>query len=214
VRFSKANPISVYVATAQGLFESRDEGITWNRLLTDSRAVDRVTLHPVDPNWLAIQTSSQVYVSEDRGKTWLETRIGGASTRVYDFAFRSSTSRTILAGTSHGLFQSDDAGRTWEPKSSGTPIIPLSQFFRSSQRPTDVYFFSHQENQIYVSEDEGGQWRRFDDGSLKDLSIQSMATNPAVPGSFLALTANEGVVLYKSASVAGIRESNIANKGQ
>src|SRR6185503_6539222 len=125
VRFSKANPISVYVATAQGLFESRDEGITWNRLLTDSRAVDRVTLHPVDPNWLAIQTSSQVYVSEDRGKTWLETRIGGASTRVYDFAFRSSTSRTILAGTSHGLFQSDDAGRTWEPKSSGTPIIPV-----------------------------------------------------------------------------------------
>lgn len=206
VRFSSAAPNLVYAGTAQGLFESSDNGTTWKRTpgAVFSGAVYRLLLHSSEPNWIIAQSSNHVYISGDRGASWTETSLGNKSARVNDLAF-GNTERRILAGTSHGLFESLDGGKSWSPGASGLPMIPVNQFCVSRKQPSLMYFLSHAENQVYRSTDGGERWTRFDDGGLKGLSIQSLASGTAHIDDLFVLTENEGVLIYRPAlaSVSG-----------
>lgn len=211
VRFSSAAPNLVYAATAQGLFESSDNGSTWKRSLgsVSSGAVYKVLLHSSEPNWIIAQSSNHVYVSGDRGASWTETSLGNKSTRVNDLTFGNAQGR-ILAGTSHGLFESLDGGKSWSPGANGLPMIPVSQFCVSRKQPSLMYFLSHAENQVYRSTDGGERWTRFDDGGLKGLSIQSLASGTAQMEDLFVLTENQGVLIYRPTLASASSQAVVA----
>jgi photosystem II stability/assembly factor-like uncharacterized protein len=195
---------TVYVATAQGVFESSD-GIIWRKHqdLASGGAVYRLVLHPTDPAWLMAHASRGMYVSDNRGQTWRETRVGDVSVRIHDSAFGDSTPVRLLAGTSHGLFESTDGGGSWKAM-AGLPMIPVNHFCTSRSKPELMYFLSQLDNQVYQSIDGGTNWSRFDDGGLKGLSIQSMASGTRQGGDLLVLSENRGVWIYTPPQAAAL----------
>jgi photosystem II stability/assembly factor-like uncharacterized protein len=215
VRFSTAVGNTVYVATAQGLFESSDNGTAWKKTsgLVSAGAVYKVVLHASDPNWIVAQSSKHVYVSGDRGATWTETRLGDSVMKINDLTFGGAPGR-ILAGTSHGLFESVDGGKSWNRGTSGLPMIPVNQFNVSRKQPSSMYFLSLAENQIYRSTDGGEHWTRFDDGGLRGLSIQSMAPGASQMADLFVLTENQGVLVYRPSLASGTGERTVAEVNQ
>ena len=211
VRFSTAAANTVYVATAQGLFESSDNGTTWKKTsgLVSAGAVYKVVLHGSDPNWIIAQLSNRVYVSGDRAATWIEARVGESVIRINDLTFGEAPGR-ILAGTSHGLFESVDGGKSWNRGTSGLPMIPINQFNVSRKQPSLMYSLSLAENQIYRSTDGGEHWARFDDGGLRGLSIQAMAPGASQMANLFVLTENQGVLVYRPSLASGISERAVA----
>ena len=216
VRFSTAVPNTIYAATAQGLFESLDNGTSWkkNQGLTSAGAIYKVVLHPSDANCMLAQSSNRVYASNDRGVTWTEIRFSSSSVKVHDLAFKPSAPARILAGTSHGLLESADGGKSWSSNSNGLPIMSVNRFHLSQKQPGLMYFLSLPENQVYQSTDGGERWTRFDDGTLGGLAIQSMASRTASADSLFMLTDNQGVLIYKPSLSAGSRAVAVAGGGQ
>ena len=172
-------------------------------------AVYKVVLHASDPNWIIAQSSNRVYVSGDRGTTWTEARLGDSVMKINDLTFGGAPGR-ILAGTSHGLFESVDGGKSWNRGTSGLPVIPVSQFNVSRKQPSLMYFLSQAENQVYRSTDGGEHWTRFDDGGLRGLSIQSMAPGSAQMADLFVLTENQGVLAYRPDLASGSGERAVA----
>ena len=215
VRFSNAAPNTVYVATAQGLFESSDNGTAWKKTSgpVSAAAVYKVVLHASDPNWIAAQSSSRVYVSGDRGATWTEARVGDSVMKINDLTFGEAPGR-ILAGTSHGLFESVDGGKSWNRGTGGLPMIPVNQFNVSRKQPSLMYVLSLAENQIYRSIDGGEHWTRFDDGGLRGLSIQSMAPGASQVPDLFVLTENQGVLVYRPSLARGSGKRTLAEVNQ
>jgi len=211
VRFSTAAANTVYVATAQGLFESSDNGTTWKKTsgLVSAGAVYKVVLHGSDPNWIIAQLSNRVYVSGDRAATWIEARVGESVMKINDLTFGEAPGR-ILAGTSHGLFESVDGGKSWNRGTSGLPMIPVNQFNVSRKQPSLMYFLSLPQNQIYRSTDGGEHWARFDDGGLRGLSIQAMAPGASQMADLFVLTENQGVLVYRPILASGTGERAVA----
>jgi photosystem II stability/assembly factor-like uncharacterized protein len=215
VQFSTATPNTVYAATAQGLFGSLDNGVTWKKTsgLPATSPVYKVGLHASDPNWIVAQASNRVYVSGDRGASWTETRLSDSTIKVNDLVFGDGEAR-ILAGTSQGLFESADGGKSWNRGASDLPIISVNQFCVSRKQPSVLYFLSQAENRVYRSTDGGKHWARFDDGGLKGWSIQAMASGAAAGADLFVLTENQGVLHYKPGSVAEFREKAVAQVNQ
>jgi len=142
VQFSTAAPNTVYAATAQGLFASADNGVSWKKTSGPpaTSAVYKVGLHASDPNWIVAHASNRVYVSGDRGASWTETRLSDNTIKVNDLVFGEGQAR-ILAGTSQGLFESLDGGKSWN-RGTDLPIISVNQFCASRKRPSELYVLS------------------------------------------------------------------------
>jgi photosystem II stability/assembly factor-like uncharacterized protein len=210
VQFSAAAPGTVYAATAQGLFESSNNGGIWKKLQGPgvAGAIDRVMVNSSDPNWIVAQSSSGVYVSRDRGASWTETTVGTGSIRVNDLVFGAAG--RILAGTSLGLFESVDGGSSWNLVRGDLPVISVKQFCVSRKQPSHMYFLSQVENQVYQSIDGGERWTRFDDGGLRGLAIQSMAFSGPQAANLFVLTENQGVLIYRPGLAGSSNETALA----
>jgi hypothetical protein len=64
----------VYLTSDHGLLVSWDDGVTWNDIPLivppDTLPIIGFAVHPIDFNTLYVSASSQLYTSEDGGKTW------------------------------------------------------------------------------------------------------------------------------------------------
>jgi photosystem II stability/assembly factor-like uncharacterized protein len=197
VRYSPTAPNTLYVATPRGLFRSTDNGVIWKDLpvpLRDS-AVDKIGLHPADSQWVLTQSFSKLFISNDQGQTWSRAEFGEPNLKVYDFAFGTGTH--ILAATSHGLFRSIDAGKTWTLHYEPLPRIPYHQICSSRRDRSSVYLFSEQENQVYQSLDGGETWSAISNRGLAGVRVLALHCGSREEGEMLYLvTENRGIYAF------------------
>jgi photosystem II stability/assembly factor-like uncharacterized protein len=176
VAADRTRPGMVYCGTfGNGMFRSSDAGATWNALQ-----------HFTERNVMALASSqsgafyagtelSAMYRSQDGGESWceLETLMTLPSAKFWSFPPRPQTHhvQAILPDLAHprlhvaieagALVYSDDAGRTWCDRVSGSPrdthclaVHPLDPI-RLHSAAGDGYF---------ESVDDGDSWRRVVDG--------------------------------------------------
>jgi len=108
---------NLYVGSGAGLYSSTDNGATWN--VQDSLvtwignsiaasgntvilSTDIVRIDTIVGNIIGVDTI--VYLSVDRGKTWMRADSGLAGSAVECFAIRGTT---IFAGTDQGVYKAD-----------------------------------------------------------------------------------------------------------
>lgn len=98
-----------YVATG-GLWESRDGGLTWERVQQDS-VLFPVAVRPAGATRLFGITSDGLSISDDGGRTWRSV----VTPEIYPFASLAATTdgSVLVAGGQGGLARSDDGGATW-----------------------------------------------------------------------------------------------------
>jgi photosystem II stability/assembly factor-like uncharacterized protein len=199
VQYSTTAPNTLYLATPRGLFRSTDNGVIWKDLpgpVRDS-TVDKIGLHPVDPQWVLAQSFSKLFISHDQGRTWSRAEFGEPNVKVYDFAFGAGTSSSMLAATSHGLFKSMDGGKTWILHYDPLPRIPYHQICSSRRDPSTVYLLSQEENQVYQSLDGGETWSAISNRGLAGIRVLALHCGSGDEGEMLYLvTENRGIYAF------------------
>jgi photosystem II stability/assembly factor-like uncharacterized protein len=114
-------PDRVYLGTEDsGILVSTDGGETFDAsnagfIHRQARVVvsDRTERGRVYAGVIFDGVDGGFFVSEDGGVTWQQSGKGMGQRDVYSIYQSASQPDTIYAGTNHGVFRSDDRGRTW-----------------------------------------------------------------------------------------------------
>jgi hypothetical protein len=152
-----SSPATLFAGTSAGLFKSVDTGETWSPLDTVSGFILSVSAVAVDPlvatrlyasgvktlpcspYCLPIAFMPVTLRSLDGGVTWLEMDRFVFNT-VNCFVATPTLPSRVFAGTSGGgVFESDDAGVTWSPASSGLDNMFVTSLLIDPSLPSRVF---------------------------------------------------------------------------
>lgn len=88
----------------QQVIRTTDYGATWNIVASFGTNTWGVSIHPTDPNYVAVGTwsGSYVYITKDFGVTWLQTQLPSSN-----YAVTVVDSMTVYAAQSGGFFKLD-----------------------------------------------------------------------------------------------------------
>ena len=221
----------LYAGGAQGgVWRSDDAGANW-RPLTDrecSLAMGSIAIDPVDPDIVYAGTGEQHFSADsyygcgvlrslDAGETWEQLGVraflgrrsedsGGARIArvVIDRASAGSTSSaTVLAASTYGLFRSTDSGMTWDLVLEGTAtdLVP-------DPRNASVLYAAVYGRGVYKSTDTGASWTRASTGMNTGIARRiNLAIAPSAPRTLYAsFQTNEskgsGLTMYRTVNGA------------
>lgn len=117
LRYAPGDSDVVYAATPMGLFRSTDRGESFVPVDLPRRSAVRdvrdVAINPLVPTHILIATRAGSFDSLDGGSSWqpLPGRVGRIAS--LSVAFLDNPLRSILVGSSEGLFRSDDDGKNY-----------------------------------------------------------------------------------------------------
>jgi photosystem II stability/assembly factor-like uncharacterized protein len=185
LQFDHRSPDRMYVAvSAGGCYRTEDGGTSWTPIndgiraeyLTDPASPaghnpHALRIHPIDSDRLYRQDHCGVYVSRDRGDTWIEITEGLPSEFGYGLALdpenpdrawvipeESSHMRCVCAGRLR-VYETADAGTSWTPRTDGLPQrhAYVSILRDGLTATTGLVAFGTTTGQVYVSDD-GAVW--------------------------------------------------------
>jgi len=151
----------IYASSGGGLRISRDRGRTFSPIGDLRRSLSgAISIHPSNPAILLAGTSDgRCHLSRDAGVTW--TACQGPHGQTIGFHFRN---RTLFAGTSEGIWRSDDDGKTWSEKTNGLPWKEIHGFAGGGDRlyctVTSKLENGALQGGVYRALDGGDSWQR------------------------------------------------------
>ncbi|MCS7074593.1 MAG: hypothetical protein NZ108_09015, partial [Bacteroidia bacterium] len=117
------NPSIIYIGTGDrdatdsygiGVMKSTDGGLTWNPTgmsygLENNRRVNRMLIHPTNPDTVLAATSHGFFISYNGGQTWVNRRAGN----YMDVEFKPGNPNTIYLASKSKIYRSTNFGQTW-----------------------------------------------------------------------------------------------------
>jgi photosystem II stability/assembly factor-like uncharacterized protein len=207
------HPNHLFLGTTNSwIFESMDEGASWNRLAkldnSDGLILDHIIVDPAHPNimlvaaWKADRPEGGLWVSRDAGKNWIVSQgLQGQSIRAFIEA--PSDPKMFFAGTLDGVFRSTDAGGTW------TLISPpgsheIHEVESVAVDPADPnILYAGTWHLPWKTNDGGKNWHSIKKGMIDDSDVFSIIIDPAKRDTVF-LSACSGI--YKSDSAGELFE--------
>ncbi len=121
-------PIGAYknnlYGCADGVYRSRDTGLTWTQIDTGLTDNTNVTSFAVVDSFIFIVTlSGESFRSSDNGDHWTELDTGNTGFQVFSFV---TMGKDLFAGCYQGMLYSTDYGATWASCDSGLPVQNIS----------------------------------------------------------------------------------------
>lgn len=183
------DPNIVYLGTTDGhIFGSTDAGTSWRLLgLAGGNSNAVVTALIVDPRnsakiyastWTreAAGEGGGVFVSSDRGATWLESGLGSHAARA--LAQAPSNPDILVAGALDGVFLSPDAGRSWN-RVTPTADDELRNFDSLAIDPENAdIIYAGTFHLPWKTIDGGKHWLPIHQGMIDDSDVLSIAIDP------------------------------------
>jgi hypothetical protein len=218
----------VVAGTAQGVYYSSDGAASWHSLGLEALDIAAVAVLPTT-------TASTLFAGADNGTTGsgflLKSEGLGGSWAVVKGNFpgdavvaslavasapSGGTDPPVLAGTSQGLFRSDDRGVSWSPL-AGLPTTDVNIALFNPANPDQIYAGSDGDQGnggVFRSLDRGASWSTFGAGLPVKPRITALALQPLNPAQVVAATwnpTNGSAGAYRiadpAATVAGVTSS-------
>lgn len=180
---------AVLAGTAEGLFRSNNGGRAWREVdwpFADM-AISALAAAPDemgDGIFYAGTEEGHVYGSTDGGRGW--THLGTPSTASPVNALEAlpgTNGQVVLAGTTEGIFRSEDGGHTWQLVCQ--EIGPVLSLTGSEQ----LVVAGSYDSGVYQSEDGGRNWQSISQG----LAARGLAKVVPTDDSLFVLGPNEGL---------------------
>lgn len=190
----------ILAGTDKGLYRTYDMAKGWEKLAFGGLDENIFAIHatPLVPGTIWAGTSrSGVVVSTDDGKTWTKTNSSPDGIPVSSIATDPKRPNYVYVGTIHALYLSRDGGREWKHRGGNLPLGNYTSILIDPNNTDTIILSSALENDggIYISEDAGMKWKRFDSKDLKlpTRRIWSLAFDPQNPHRMYAGTHSSGV---------------------
>ncbi|MEN8006199.1 MAG: glycosyl hydrolase [Candidatus Krumholzibacteriota bacterium] len=174
-----------HVGYGDGVYRSRDGGMTWENLgLKESEHIGIILVHPEDPNVVYVAAQGPLwsaggerglYLSTDGGANWEKVLGGGEYTGVNEVVMDPFDSNVLYASTwqrfrdvaalmdggpESGIHKSTDGGRTWRELTAGLPTADMGKIgLAASPQQSGVLYAA-----IELGARKGGFWRSTDGG--------------------------------------------------
>jgi photosystem II stability/assembly factor-like uncharacterized protein len=143
-----------------GLFESRDAGNTWTRIVLPARsfAIRGLSICTRTPSHMIVGTLDGPYVSEDNGRNW--KKVGGIDLqKAESVAIDPVDCHVLYVGTWRLGYKSSDFGKTWTLVDKGMPLdSDVFSISISIKNPEIIY--SSACSGVYRSGNRAQSWTR------------------------------------------------------
>src|SRR6202023_1499364 len=191
-------------AAARGVYFSNDGAGSWHSLGLEALNIAAVAVLPKTngPTLFAgadngTAVSGFLLKSEGLGGSWAVVKGNFPSDAVVaSLAVASApsggTDPPVLAGTSQGLFRSDDRGVTWSPL-AGLPTTDFNTVLFNAANPDQIYAGSDGDQGnggVFRSLDRGASWSTFGAGLPVKPRITALALQPLNPAQVVAAAWN------------------------
>lgn len=212
VAAAPSDPQILYAGTVRGgLARSTNGGIAWE-IVDPQRTALAIAVDPRDAQHLYVrQIYERIYESRDGGRTWQAHWTGfELNTEIVSLTIDPSQPDTLWAGSTQGLFRSDDAGRTWMHRDA---VLAGQTVYGVLTDCADAdWAAAGATNGAYVSRDQGQTWQLWGRG-LQDVTVTALARDPAAPKVLYAGTKYQGLFRSTDAGLswapAGLAGSSI-----
>ena len=206
--------------TDNGLYRSYDTAKGWEKISFGQGIDQNVFAIHTTPNvpgtiWVGTARSS-VIVSTDDGKTWSKTNASPDAVPVSSIATDPKRPNYLYVGTIHAFYLSRDGGRTWNRRGGNLPLGNFTSILIDPNNTDTIILSSALENEggIYISENAGMNWKRFDSKELKLPSrrIWSLVFDPQNANRMYAGTHSSGVYrIDRPVQTAAAKSADNAN---
>ena len=190
--------------TAQGVYYSSDSAASWHSLGLEPLDIAAVAVMPKS-NGITLFAGADngtagsgfLLKSEGLGGSWAVVKGNFPADAVVASlavapAASGGTDPPVLAGTSQGLFRSDDRGVTWSPL-AGLPTSDFNIAFFNPANPDQIYAGSDGDQGnggVFRSLDRGASWGTFGAGLPIKPRVTALALQPLNPAQVIAATWN------------------------
>lgn len=186
---------TIAAAALDGVFLSRDAGVTWSRITPkdspDLRNFGSIAFDPDDARVIYAGTWHLSWKTTDAGASWTRMDEGMIDdSDVMTLTLEPGNPQTVYATACTGIYRSADGGGRWT-KLQGIPY---------SSRRTRAFALAGDDHRtlvagttqgLWISENRGESWRR----ATKKLVVNAVVTQPS--GSILVGTEEDGVLRSK-----------------
>ncbi|MEO6797232.1 MAG: hypothetical protein ABI401_00900 [Candidatus Dormibacter sp.] len=195
---------TIVVGTAQGVYDSTDAGATWHGLGLNDLDVSAVGLL-AKPNGFTIfagadngsASAGYLLQSEDVTGSWRVMKSSvPADATVSAIAVGPTASGAsqppVIAGTSQGLFRTDDRGATWSPL-NGLPTGDVNLVLFNPANADQIYAGSDADQGnggVFRSLDRGASWTSLGAGLPARPRVTALALQPLNPPQVVTATWN------------------------
>jgi photosystem II stability/assembly factor-like uncharacterized protein len=199
------DPQRFYFGTLDGqIYTSSDGGQNWSLLVNFNRPklfLDSIIVDPRNSRVIYVGAHRHTepggfFKSSDGGRSWRE------STELRDEAVHSlyqadSDKDLLLAGTSHGVYRSTNAGESWV-RLPTTGMINLNvESLAMDPRSTSI-IYAGTWHRLFKSIDAGQTWRLVKEGMIDDSDVFAIDIDPRDPNHIIA-SACSGIYESKNA---------------
>jgi photosystem II stability/assembly factor-like uncharacterized protein len=182
-----ANGNDIYVGSSQGgFYYSTNNGTTWS-LIEGILKGKQIRDFVISGNKL-FAASDGLYVSEDKGLTWVKLQLGITGVNAI-----TAIDNTIYVSGQEGLQISRDFGATWSTSTIGRS--GGAYFMNAIYANGDEVYIGASSGAVFYSADEGKNWSTYLSSTIDNIANSILKNNE-----FLFLATNEG--MYRSADKA------------
>jgi len=190
---------AVLLSAADGLYESTDEGATWQRI---DAGASLHALSPAHDGSIFAGSEQGVVRSIDGGVSWQPASLGLSSLKLQAIALSPDFDHdhTIFVGAAGGaIYRSTDRGATWQLPGPPLKGWEVTSLVVSRQYANDQTLFAATSTSVYRSADRGASWELVFSGfGGLQLYTRALILSPdfATDGTVFAVTIGDGV--YRS----------------
>ena len=198
---SASHPEVLAVAALDGVYRTRNQGATWERISHPSNAAMRgfhsIAIDPRSPRTIYVGTSHLPWKTIDDGQTW---NLAGSSVTgmlddsdIFSIQIDEENPATLLLSACSGIYRSFDGSATWT-RFKGIPTESRrTQIIRRHPTRPGVIFAGTTEG-LWISHFYGmaDSWKRV---TSEHLLVNSVAIHPARPDRIYLGTEDGGVLV-------------------
>ncbi len=158
---------TMYVLTsAQGAFLSLNKGKSWMLIESLGSKVTNLVVHPTDPCTVYASSGNRLLKSTDCLRNFDEVFHTELAARpIGAIAIDPKNHNKIYASTFSQLFQSNDAGNSWN--SNGFFGSQITEILTRTVFGTGLVYLVTTEDSIWKSENSGGDWENMEENLTK-----------------------------------------------